>query len=65
MKVEIDRRLCESSGMCASLLPRVFELQPDGPTRVIAEPRPDEVELVEEAVSLCPVSAIRLVREVS
>ncbi|HKN56127.1 MAG TPA: ferredoxin [Amycolatopsis sp.] len=55
-QVEIDGHSCIGSGMCAGLLPEVFEL--DG---AVAHPLSDRVEpdeLVLDAADSCPAMAI-------
>jgi ferredoxin len=61
MKVTVDRMLCESNGICAGLVPAVFDLGDDD-TLVIVDPSPPE-ELraeVELAVVRCPRQALTL-----
>jgi ferredoxin len=62
VKVEVDRALCQNLGICASLVPAVFELQDDG-TMVVITPEFDENlrASVESAVYACPTEALRIV----
>lgn len=59
MNVSVDRDLCESNGICAGLVPSVFDLRDDDVLYVI-EPSPAEElrEQVELAAVRCPRQAI-------
>jgi ferredoxin len=62
MHIEIDDRLCCSSGNCVLKAPVVFDQQEtDGVVRV-RHPMPpaSEYQRVRSAVASCPTSAIRL-----
>ena len=57
-RLEVDRQLCISSGMCAALAPRHFALEGRA-----ARPLRDEVEQDEAilaAAESCPVRAIQV-----
>ncbi|HWD02797.1 MAG TPA: ferredoxin [Amycolatopsis sp.] len=57
-KVEIDEHTCIGSGMCASLMPELFEL--DG---AVARPLSDTIEPDEtalDAADSCPAMAITI-----
>jgi ferredoxin len=59
--VTVDYDLCESNGVCAGLVPSVFDLRDDD-LLYLLEPSPAE-ELrgdVELAVKRCPRQALRL-----
>jgi ferredoxin len=60
MKVNVDRDLCCSNGVCVVRAPQVFKL--DG-TELEYDPEPDESEReqVEEAVEMCPTQAISII----
>jgi ferredoxin len=61
MKVEVDHESCEASALCASLAPKVFELDNDDQLHVLPDGVPDSLaESVREAVRSCPQSALRL-----
>jgi ferredoxin len=61
MQVSVDRDLCESNGICAGLVPAVFDLRDDD-VLYITEPSPPEElrEQVELAVLRCPRQALTL-----
>lgn len=61
MHVTVDHELCESNGICAGLVPSVFDLRDDDNLYVLEEhPAEDLREQVELAVRRCPRQAIRL-----
>ncbi|MEU3624474.1 ferredoxin [Amycolatopsis coloradensis] len=57
-KVEVDGGTCIGSGMCAALLPEVFELEGATATVVEGEVKPDESVL--DAADSCPAMAIEV-----
>lgn len=61
MHVSVDRELCEANGVCAGLVPSVFDLRDDD-VLDITEPSPpaDLREQVELAVVRCPRQALTL-----
>ena len=61
MHVTVDRDLCESNGICAGLVPSVFELRDDDLLYVL-EDAPDEQfrDVLQLAVRRCPRQALRL-----
>jgi ferredoxin len=61
MEVSVDRDLCESNGICAGLLPEVFDLGDDDVLTVL-QPNPPEGlrEQVQLAVARCPRTALSL-----
>jgi ferredoxin len=61
MRVTVDYELCESNGICAGLLPSVFELRDDDNLYVLDEsPAEDLREQLLLAVRRCPRQALRL-----
>ena len=61
MKVTVDRMLCESNGICAGLVPSVFELGDDDVLVILDEAPPEELRTeVELAVVRCPRQALTL-----
>jgi ferredoxin len=59
--VKVDYELCESNGICAGLVPSVFDLRDDDLLYVLAEsPREDLRAQVDLAVRRCPRQAISL-----
>jgi ferredoxin len=61
MEISIDRDLCESNGICAGLLPTVFDLGDDDVLEVLQPNPPQQLrDQVELAVVRCPRQAISL-----
>lgn len=61
MHVTVDYELCESNGICAGLVPSVFDLRDDDMLYVLdAEPSEELRSQVELAVRRCPRQAISL-----
>jgi len=61
MRVSVDPDLCEANGICAGLVPRVFDLGDDDVLDIIDPSPPDELrEQVELAVVRCPRQALTL-----
>jgi ferredoxin len=59
MQITIDRDLCESNGVCAGLVPSVFDLRDDDVLYVVQPEPPEELrEQVELAAVRCPRQAI-------
>ncbi|AIG79000.1 MULTISPECIES: ferredoxin [Amycolatopsis] len=60
-KVEVDGNTCIGSGMCAALMPEVFELEGAVATVVKGEVDPDETVL--DAADSCPAMAIEVMEK--
>jgi ferredoxin len=61
MQVSVDRELCESNGVCAGLVPAVFDLRDDDVLYIIEPSPPEELrQQVELAVTRCPRQALTL-----
>jgi len=58
-KVSIDQKLCIGCGLCASMLPAVFELDENGKSRVKNE-NGAPIEKIKEVASMCPAKAIKV-----
>ena len=56
-RIEVDRALCMSSGVCEAEAPEVFELDDDGVLQVHAV---TDLPAVETAVRACPTGALTL-----
>ena len=62
MRVQVDRQLCESNGVCVRLVPEVFTLDDDDRLRVAPGPLPEPLrQRAEQAVRRCPKQALTLV----
>lgn len=61
VRVQVDVDACEANGVCAGLVPEVFELDDDDSLHVLAGAVPAElVATVQLAVRSCPKAALRL-----
>jgi ferredoxin len=61
MRVEVDRRLCESNAVCTRIVPEVFEVGDDDVLHIVDEEPPEAVrDRVRAAVGRCPKGALRL-----
>ncbi|MDX6374208.1 MAG: ferredoxin [Nocardioidaceae bacterium] len=61
MRVVVDAQLCETNSICMGLAPDVFEVGEDDTVTVLLENPPESLRKdVENAVRLCPRSAITL-----
>lgn len=61
MRVTVDYDLCESNGICAGLVPSVFELREDDNLYVLVDEPAEELrEQLTLAVRRCPRQALRL-----
>ncbi len=64
MRVQVDRDLCESNGVCVRLVPEVFALDDDDRLRLMQERPPAALRAqVERAVRRCPKQALTIVEE--
>ncbi len=60
IKVIVDMNLCQSHGNCVLASPEVFELGDDDVLRWQEEVDDAKRAELEEAVNVCPMTAIRL-----
>ena len=62
MKVIRDAKRCELHGECVMAVPEVFEIEDDKDAVTVINPEPREElrKAVEQAVMMCPTSALRL-----
>lgn len=62
MRVEADWDSCESNGVCAGLVPEVFEVDDSDNLNILMDEIPSRLEQqVRHAVSSCPKLALRIV----
>ena len=61
MRVIVDRDLCESNGVCESIVSEVFQIDDDDVLQILQE-HPDESlrAKVQDAVRSCPKQALSL-----
>jgi len=62
IRIEVDRALCIGSGDCVDTAPAVFELDSEDKAQVI-DPDGEPTDLVIEAATNCPVTAIFVIGE--
>lgn len=61
MKVHVNSQICAGFGVCLGIAPEVFELHDDGYAIVlVSEVKPEDEEVMRQAVSHCPAQAISL-----
>ena len=61
MRVTVDRDLCEANGVCAGLVPGVFQLDDEDELHIAdGDVPPDLASGVRHAVQSCPKTALRL-----
>ena len=61
MKVEVDKDVCISCGLCIDICPEVFEYDENSKSRVIEGCNLDEHnDEILEAKDACPVEAIKV-----
>jgi ferredoxin len=61
MQVEVDHEACEANGVCAGLVPEVFDLDDEDYLNIVLPEVPSRLaEGVRHAVASCPKLALRL-----
>jgi ferredoxin len=61
VRVEVDADVCEANGVCAGLVPEIFELDEDDRLHIVRAEVPDRLaDAVRRAVGSCPKAALRL-----
>jgi len=64
MRIEVDRARCDGVGICEGLAPDVFEVGESGELLILADEVRDRLlPDVKDAVSSCPMEALRLVKD--
>lgn len=58
-RVQVDRELCQGSGLCVGIAPKTFEIGGDYKSRPLAE-IVDANDDVLDAAECCPLEAIKL-----
>ncbi|MFA5382743.1 MAG: ferredoxin [Candidatus Micrarchaeia archaeon] len=59
MMVSVDKNKCIGCGACAAICSAVFELTSEGKARIIDSYAGGNEECIDQAVSICPVQAIK------
>jgi ferredoxin len=61
MRVRVDPLVCEANGVCAGLVPEVFDLDDDDELHITQPSPPAELaDRVRHAVRSCPKAALTL-----
>jgi ferredoxin len=61
VRVRVDRDLCQGHGVCESEAPEVFSVSKQGVLTILEESPPEALRAaIEQAVSYCPTSALRI-----
>ena len=61
MRIRVDPLACEANGVCAGLVPDVFDLDDDDELHVVAPDPPAELrDHVRHAVRSCPKAALSI-----
>ena len=61
MHAMVEAKTCIQCGLCPSICPEVFSIQPGEPAQAITEPVPEDCRLAaQEAADSCPVAAINI-----
>lgn len=64
VRVSIDRSLCDSQALCATIAPAVFAMDDDDTNQVLVEfPEGDLLARAQLAANACPKGAIILTEE--
>jgi ferredoxin len=64
VRVEVDHEACEANGVCAGLVPEVFDLDDDDYLHIRVSEVPSRLaERVAHAVGSCPKAALRLIEQ--
>jgi len=62
IKIEVDLKACQRYGQCLFEAPEIFRLNSDDNLEYKAEADDSELANVENAVDVCPMQAIRIVK---
>jgi ferredoxin len=61
MRVVVDRAACEANGVCAGLLPQIFNIGDNDELHIrVAEIPAGLADVVRDTVEACPRAALRL-----
>lgn len=63
MKIVVDFDKCTGLGLCESIAPEYFEIDPSGALAVLRQDvDPADLAAIDEAVAGCPTEALRIER---
>jgi ferredoxin len=57
-KLHIDSKSCIGCTLCTQIAPNTFEMQDDGKSHVVKNPK-DPPDKISQAVESCPVNAVK------
>ncbi len=63
MKIRVSENLCIGCGACQALASDVFEINDNGVSEVIKEPKEENQDNVKDAAEACPTNAISIEEE--
>lgn len=63
MKIFVDMNICDHHGQCTIAAPDNFTLDEDGKLQYKADFPESDMELIEDAIDVCPLQAISLIEE--
>lgn len=63
MKVKVDSKMCNGTGLCEQTCPDVFELIKGVSTVKVNEVRPETEQSCKEAADSCPTEAISIIED--
>lgn len=59
MRANVDQNTCIGCGLCIGMVPDVFHMNDDGKSEAYQDAIPENESIVSDAISACPVSAIK------
>ena len=59
MEFYVEQDVCIGCGLCIDMVPEVFRFNDDGKSEVYEQPKGDEAANASQALSSCPVDAIK------
>lgn len=62
MKIILDRDICIGAASCVGIAPNVFALD-DEDRVIVVDPNGADEDTIRMAAEMCPVSAIKIVKE--
>lgn len=59
MRANVDQNICIGCGLCIGMVPDVFRMNDDNKAEVYQDATLENESMVQDAISSCPVSAIK------